>query len=192
MDSKTPLIVGMQVAYIPNHVREASDGKTAKLFEHADTEYGFVTSWNEETVFVRFWSKYIPIAIRTVANSEGCSYADLEPFNSHSVQEVEEVIERMRSNPDMYGWREQAVTVNKAAVEFLLNTYSGNIELVNSLNRKKQERIEELIPDSVKLLIAEIEAEFEPQIAEANKRAQELAERIKADVIVAKETISGE
>lgn len=107
MNKDTPLKVGIQVMHIPPHVREECNGNWDSMINHADTEFGFVSSWNEKTVFARFWSKHWMAGIRTVANSEGCNWENLELYNSHADFEVLRAIERFRENPEEYGWHEQ-------------------------------------------------------------------------------------
>ncbi len=107
MNKDTPLKVGMQVAYVPSHVREECENDWDRIVEHQDTEFGFVSSWNDETVFVRFWSQYWMAGIRTLANSEGCSWQDLELYDSHADFEISKVIAKFRAEPERYGWREQ-------------------------------------------------------------------------------------
>ena len=58
---------GKQIIYVPTHAK----GNLA----HPDVEYGFVTSYRENTdmYFCRFWSKRDPKFLRTTANSESVS-----------------------------------------------------------------------------------------------------------------------
>ena len=112
MNKDVVLKVGTQVAYVPSHVREECGDDWDRMIEHDDTEFGFVSSWRDGSdslpvVFCRFWSKHWMAGIRTVANSEGCEWKDLELYNSHADFEVQKVIERFRGNPEEYGWREQ-------------------------------------------------------------------------------------
>lgn len=107
MIDKSDLKVGTQVAHIPPHVREECGDDRDRMLEHDDTEFGFVSSWNDHTVFVRFWSQCWMAGIRTLSTSEGCSWENLELYNSHADFEVLRTIERFRANPEEYGWREQ-------------------------------------------------------------------------------------
>jgi hypothetical protein len=106
------LRVGLQVAYIPQHVRDYSKGVIWKSLKHPDTQFGFVSSWRTEdnltkTVFCRFWSKIHPYALRTLSTSEGCDNLDLEVFDSRSLSKMDEILTTLRSDPEEFGWREQ-------------------------------------------------------------------------------------
>jgi len=43
-------------------------------------EFGFVTSWHDETAFCRFWNKHDNTSLRTIANSESCYIQDLQVY----------------------------------------------------------------------------------------------------------------
>ncbi len=60
---------GQQIIYVPNH----ADG-----IDHPDCEKGFVSSMpNKDAAFCRYWSKYPPYGLRTLANSELTPIANL-------------------------------------------------------------------------------------------------------------------
>ena len=69
MITKEELYVGKQIVF--------DDGV-------GEPEFGFVTSWNSRAVYCRFWypctkeKGQTARNLRTVANSEGCDYADLK------------------------------------------------------------------------------------------------------------------
>ena len=67
---------GVQVLYIPLH---ANGDET-----HPDVEEGFVTSIYKGAVFCRFWSKFNRDELRTKANSEAVSIAQLIQRTTHS------------------------------------------------------------------------------------------------------------
>ena len=78
------------------------------------------------------------------------------------------------------------------SVQELLNEYSNNLAGIDLLNGNKQELIDKVIPPEIKAQLDEIEAEFTPVFANINTRNQELIDLIKAEVIAAGETVSGE
>jgi len=65
---------GQQIIYVPNHAR-------SRLVptDHPDCERGFVTSMDVHGhhAFCRYWSKYPPFNLRTLANSERTPIANL-------------------------------------------------------------------------------------------------------------------
>jgi hypothetical protein len=110
MENTYPLKVGTQIVYFPSHVREECGNDFDKMIAHPDKQFGFVSSWREETVFCRYWhnhSERYENTMRTLANSEGCSWRDIEVYNGHSVYEVERLLEMFRADPERYGWNEQ-------------------------------------------------------------------------------------
>ena len=107
MNDNVELRVGMQVAYIPPHVRGMCKNNLPRMLKHPDTEFGFVSSWRDGTVFCRFWSQYNPKQLRTLANSEGCDRFDLEAHDHYSPLMVETVLKMLRGDPERYGWHEQ-------------------------------------------------------------------------------------
>ena len=101
------LAVGLQVAYIPRYVVERN--KTlGEVLKDKHTEFGFVTSWNDNAIFCRFWLKGKPGELRTVANSEACDAADLFEHESAPKTMLIKQIQKMRRDPERYGWREGA------------------------------------------------------------------------------------
>lgn len=78
------------------------------------------------------------------------------------------------------------------SVQELLNEYSNNLAGIDLLNGNKQELIDKVIPPEIKARLDEIEAEFTPIFANINTRNQELIDMIKAEVVAAGETVSGE
>lgn len=77
---------GDQIAYIPDH----ANGDLA----HPDTEMGFVMKYNKNGggYFCRFWFKYSPGRLRTVANSELVYPRNLIPYKSIDDRTVWETI----------------------------------------------------------------------------------------------------
>ena len=78
------------------------------------------------------------------------------------------------------------------SVQELLNEYSNNLAGIDLLNGNKQELIDKVIPPEIKAQLDEIEAEFTPVFANINTRNQELIDMIKAEVVAAGQTVSGE
>ena len=78
------------------------------------------------------------------------------------------------------------------SVQELLNEYSNNLAGIDLLNGNKQELIDKVIPPEIKAQLDEIEAEFTPVFANINTRNQELIDMIKAEVVAAGKTVSGE
>jgi hypothetical protein len=74
----------------------------------------------------------------------------------------------------------------------LLDEYSNNLAGIDLLNSNKQELIDKVIPPEIKARLDEIEAEFTPIFENINTRNQELIDMIKAEVVAAGETVSGE
>ena len=109
MIQESDLGVGVQVLYVPSHVREEyKSGLAEDYLKSPDTEIGFVSSWNWErqVIFCRFYWKQTQ-ALRTTANSEGCSPEDLIQYNYFPQDNVEQIMHFMRTNPEFYGWVEQ-------------------------------------------------------------------------------------
>lgn len=99
--------VGVPVLYAPRHVREQyKSGLIEDYLKSPDTEIGFISSWRDGTVFCRFYWKRTP-ALRTTANSEGCSPEDLIPYTYFPQDVVEQTLSIVRGNPEFYGWVEQ-------------------------------------------------------------------------------------
>lgn len=103
--------VGVPVLYAPRHVREKyKSGLAEDYLKSPDTEIGFISSWRFESylqvVFCRFYWKRTQ-ALRTVANSEGCSPEDLIPYTYFPQDVVEQTLSIVRGNPEFYGWFEQ-------------------------------------------------------------------------------------
>lgn len=106
--TKDMLRVGKQVAYIPSHVIEkCGSARRAIVTDADDVEYGFVSSWNEQTIFCRFWSLQFPKELRTTANSEGCNIEDLYLYPSRMQSVVDDRINALRTDPERWGWHEQ-------------------------------------------------------------------------------------
>jgi hypothetical protein len=70
-------------------------------------EFGFVTSWHDETAFCRFWNKHDNTSLRTIANSESCYIQDLQVYAAVPQEFVIKTINMLRANPEKYGWYEQ-------------------------------------------------------------------------------------
>ncbi len=87
--TKQMLNQGTQVLYIPNHATD-EDGNPDPA--HPDCQAGFVMSVNEETAFVRYWSKFSRHELRTVANSEGCYLSNLALVDSRSQKTVDRMV----------------------------------------------------------------------------------------------------
>lgn len=99
--------VGVPVLYAPEHVQEMYKGGLVEDYlESPDTEIGFISSWRPGVVFCRFFWKRTQ-ALRTTANSEGCSPSDLFLYTYFPQDVVEYTLHILRSNPDFYGWVEQ-------------------------------------------------------------------------------------
>lgn len=106
--TKDMLRVGKQVAYIPSHVIEkCGSARRAIVTDADDVEYGFVSSWNDQTVFCRFWSLHSPKELRTTANSAGCNIEDLYFYPSRMQSVVDNKINTLREEPERWGWYEQ-------------------------------------------------------------------------------------
>lgn len=69
-------------------------------------EQGFVSSWNDQTVFCRFWNKDMS-GLRTTSISEGCRYADIKAVDYTSQKSIDKMVNLLRSKPDHFGWFEQ-------------------------------------------------------------------------------------
>lgn len=106
--TKDMLRVGKQVAYVPSHVIEkCGSARRAIITDTEGVEYGFVSSWNDQTVFCRFWSLYSPKELRTTANSAGCNIEDLYFYPSRMQSVVDNKINTLREEPERWGWYEQ-------------------------------------------------------------------------------------
>ena len=80
---------GTQIIYVPDH----ADGDV----DHPDVEVGFVTTYTPGTVmaFCRYWSKYEPDRLRTMANSELTPVRNLVVRNTVPQHEVEEQLKKL-------------------------------------------------------------------------------------------------
>ena len=74
----------------------------------------------------------------------------------------------------------------------LLNEYTNNLAEIDLLNGERQTMIDKVITPEIKEQLENIDREIDPVIEKFNARAAELADLIKAEVIAAGETISGE
>ena len=74
----------------------------------------------------------------------------------------------------------------------LLNEYTNNLAEIDLLNGNKQELIDKVITPEIKAQLENIDREIDPIIEKFNARVAELADLIKAEVIAAGQTISGE
>lgn len=110
MEESTPLKVGTQIIYVPEHVRSACGNNMSKMIAHQDAEFGFVSSWNDDTVFCRFWSNHFMGALRTLANSEGCNRRDLELHSRYHQAIIDVTIKKFRAESERFGWHEQEAT----------------------------------------------------------------------------------
>lgn len=109
MHGPQELKAGRQVAYIPPHVRDSHDDNVNKMLRDKDTEFGFISSWRGNIVFCRFWNKFDSNAtLRTLSTSEGCRREDLELYNYHPQEYVENTLKMLRADPLRYGWTEGA------------------------------------------------------------------------------------
>jgi hypothetical protein len=109
MIDESELGVGVQVLYVPSHVREQyKSGLIEDYLKSPDTEIGFISSWRWElgAVFCRFYWKRTP-ALRTTANSESCSPEDLIPYNYFPQDNIEQILHFILEKPKFYGWHEQ-------------------------------------------------------------------------------------
>ena len=74
----------------------------------------------------------------------------------------------------------------------LLDEYTNNLAEIDLLNSERQAMIDKVITPEIKARLAEIDEEIDPIIEKVNERNQELIDLIKAEVIAAGETVSGE
>ena len=74
----------------------------------------------------------------------------------------------------------------------LLDEYTNNLAEIDLLNSERQAMIDKVITPEIKAGLAEIDEEIDPIIEKVNERNQELIDLIKAEVIAAGETVSGE
>ena len=74
----------------------------------------------------------------------------------------------------------------------LLNEYTNNLAEIDLLNGERQTMIDKVITPEIKAQLENIDRGIDPVIEKFNARAAELADLIKAEVIAAGETISGE
>ena len=74
-----------------------------------DPEYGFITHWNNDYVYCRFFRYNRPIDINelsTISKSEGCQIIYLWSFPLDQ-DKINTIIDKLRANPEKYGWVEQ-------------------------------------------------------------------------------------
>ena len=74
----------------------------------------------------------------------------------------------------------------------LLDEYSNNLAGSDLLNGERQAMIDKVITPEIKAQLENIDAQIDPLIANTISRNQELIELIKAEVIAAGQTISGD
>ena len=74
----------------------------------------------------------------------------------------------------------------------LLDEYSNNLAGIDLLNGERQAMIDKVITPEIKAQLENIDAQIDPLIANTISRNQELIELIKAEVIAAGQTISGD
>jgi len=74
----------------------------------------------------------------------------------------------------------------------LLHEYSMNLAEIDLLNSERQAMIDKVITPEIKAQLENIDAQIDPFIANVISRNQELIDLIKAEVIAAGETVSGE
>jgi hypothetical protein len=86
---------GDQIAYVPEHA--------GGNLNHPDCEFGFVTSVREHEagnvdIYCRYWSKYTPDKLRTLANSEAANARHIVLHHSKSQYLVQEMLEQVQRN----------------------------------------------------------------------------------------------
>jgi len=74
----------------------------------------------------------------------------------------------------------------------LLDEYTNNLAGIDTFKMEKNKRIGMVITPEIKAQLENIDREIDPIIEQFNTRAAELADLIKAEVIAAGETVSGE
>ena len=74
----------------------------------------------------------------------------------------------------------------------LLDEYTNNLAGIDTFKMEKDKRYGMVITPEIKAQLENIDREIDPVIEKFNARAAELADLIKAEVIAAGETISGE
>ena len=74
----------------------------------------------------------------------------------------------------------------------LLDEYTNNLAEIDLLNGERQAMIDKVITPEIKAQLENIDREIDPIIEKFNARVAELADLIKAEVIAAGQTISGE
>jgi len=74
----------------------------------------------------------------------------------------------------------------------LLNEYSNILAGVDTLKMEKEKRYGMVITPEIKAQLENIDREIDPIIEKFNARAVELVDLIKAEVVAAGETVSGE
>jgi hypothetical protein len=74
----------------------------------------------------------------------------------------------------------------------LLDEYTNNLAGIDTFKMEKNKRIGMVITPEIKAALENIDREIDPIIEQFNARAAELAELIKAEVIAAGETVSGD
>lgn len=98
--TKQMLEQGTQVLYIPNH---ATDDNGDPDPGHPDCQAGFVMSVNEDTAFVRYWSKFSRHELRTLANSESTLLSNLALVKTRAQITVERMVQDIIANPQKFG-----------------------------------------------------------------------------------------
>ena len=73
-----------------------------------------------------------------------------------------------------------------------LNQLAELKSAVDALNLKKQALIDSILTDEIKQQLAEIDAEFAPEYEAVSEKTTTLEQEIKADVILAGETVKGD
>jgi hypothetical protein len=89
---KSKLKRGTQIIYIPSHAGGDPD--------HPDAEQGFVTSMSINGAFCRYWSRYNPCFLRTMANSELTPFDRLVIRDTHPQVEVNQMLESINEEGD--------------------------------------------------------------------------------------------
>ncbi len=106
--NEADLRVGKQIVYIPERLlfRYRKNHTQAIQDYPVDVQTGFVTSWDENTVYCRFYHIQ-GRHLRTLTYSEFCNKNNLFFYDSKPQNKVDELIDEMRKNKDYYGWVEQ-------------------------------------------------------------------------------------
>lgn len=89
MDTKINFKPGDQIVYIPDHADDP---------DHPDSEKGFVTSVTDKCVFCRYWNKYNPGQLRTIANSEATPAQNLIKMNTQPQGYINQLLKGIMSD----------------------------------------------------------------------------------------------